>query len=238
MSQRASFFSPSTDQLPDFYIEAGEKIIDSSQGGNYSKHSKLMDIASDDGSGVDSELDSSDSDREDASMGDNENRNSRQSPVPTFVPFDQRQTRRASVPEFPDTVICKTFLDPSKSSVDDVINAMPSYQDMTYLTKRLRSQREGSVCWHVALPSTWGEAQRRGFIHWITASLGFTHRKAGAQAAYFQIPKSKGTGILRLLEATIVACKERGIGGKSPTNANAVTTDFFGAALMSRTPLG
>jgi hypothetical protein len=197
-----------------------------------------MDISSDEGSGVESGLDRNDSDGEDASMGEDENRNSRQSPVPTFVPFDERQKRRSSVAVFPPTVVCQTSLDPYTSSVDDVINTMSSYQDMKYLTKRLRSQREGSVCWHVALPSAWGEAQRRGFIQWITASLGFTHRKAGAQAAYFQIPKSKGAGILKLLEASIAACKERGIGGKSPTNACTVSTDFFGASLMVKTPVG
>lgn len=234
-TKRSSLFSPPTYHLAKFHLESMAPLNDSNHEGIYSKKSKLMDIASDDGSAAESGIDTNDLDSDDESLGGDLNR---LSPVPTFVPFDQRQKRRSSTPVFPDTVVCKTYLDPSTSTVDDVIDSMSSYHDMKYLAKRLRQQREGSICWHVALPSAWGEAQRRSFIHWITGSLGFTHRKAGAQAAYFQIPKSRGIGILNLLQASIAACQERGIGGKSPLNAGCTTPTFFGTSMLTRTQVG
>lgn len=226
---------PTSHQISEFNMESMEKLKDfSSHQEKYSKKSSLMDIASDDGeSGVDSRdgMDSGD----DVSVDGHKNR---RSPVPTFVPFEQRQKRKSSMPTFPDTSIPETALHSGTASVDDVIASMPSYNDLKYLTTRLRGQRQGSVCWHVALPSTWNEARRRGFIQWITVSLGFTHRKAGAQAAYFQIPKSKGTSILKLLDSSMAACKERGIGSKSPANANNGVKHFiFGATPHRKTPL-
>ena len=233
-SSRSRLMSPPpTHQIAEFNLESIEKLNDfySHPCGKYSKKSSLMEIASDDGeSGPDSGMDSGD----DISLDGTKNR---RSPVPTFVPFEQRQMQRSSVPTFPDKSIRETALDLDTADVDDIIESMPSYNDLKYLTTRLCGQREGSVCWHVALPNAWKEARRKTFIYWITASLGFTHRKAGAQAAYFQIPKSKGTGILGLLESTVAACKERGIGSKSPINANAgVHNFFFGATPHQKAP--
>lgn len=230
MSRHSSFsrlLSPPTHQTADFSLDSVEKLKTSSHNlGKYSKKSTLMEIASDDGESGPDSRDGMESD-DDVSM---DGLTKMRSPVPTFVPFEQRQKMHSSMTTFLDTSLRETTLHPDTANVDDVIKSMPSYQDLKYLTKRLRGQREGSVCWHVALPNAWGDAQRRGFIHWITIYLGFTHRKAGAQAAYFQIPKSKGTGILKLLEASLATCKERGIGTKSPTNTNTGFTRFaFGS---------
>jgi hypothetical protein len=223
--------------MTEFNLESLEKIKDSSHslGGKYSKKSSLMEIASDDGESAPDSRDGMESGDE-VSLDD---LMKMRSPGPTFVPFEQRQKWNSSMSVFLDTSIRETILHPDKADVDDVINSMTSFQDLKYLTKRLRGQREGSVCWHVALPNAWGDAQRRGFIHWITTYLGFTHRKAGAQAAYFQIPQSKGIGILKLLESSLTACKERGIGTKSPTNADTGVHHIgFGATPHQKAPTG
>lgn len=228
--QRSRLFSPPSSQLANFQLESVEKLKVPGQGIKYSKKTDLVDIASDDGSGIDT----TDSD-DDASMdGVYDNR---RSPVPTFVPFDQRQNRKVSVPVVVKATAHNPPLDPSSSSVDDVINSMSSYQDLKYLTKALQKQPAGGICWHVALPSKWEEAQRRGFILWITSSLGFTYRKAGG-LTILQIPRSKGVGLYKLLEKALLACKQRGLGGKSPTNANVVAAAFFGTTSPAKPPLG
>ncbi len=219
---------PSSYEKAEFHLDMNDKLNKFIQ--NKDKHMKkspLMDITSDEGeSGVDSS-EGMDSDDE-VSLDGNTNR---RSPVPTFVPFNERQKKRSSVPIFPDTTRRVKVLQPATASVDDIIHSMASYQDLKYLVKSLRGQREGSVCWHVALPNVWGETQRRGFMLWITNDLGFTHRKAGAQASYFQIPKSKGVVILKLLEVSIKVCKDQGIGTTSPINVSPATSHFiFGAS--------
>jgi hypothetical protein len=49
--------------------------------------------------------------------------------------------------------------------------------------------------------------------------------------SYIQISKTKGEGILELLESTLAACKERGMGTNTPTNAcgKKQQFDFSGA---------
>ena len=229
---RLRLLSPPTQQIAEFNLESIEKLKESSHnlGGKYSKKSSLMEIVSDDGDSGPESQDGMDSDDEGSLDGLAKLR----SPLPTFVPFEQRQKRNTSMSSLVDTSLRETTLHPDTADVDDIIQSMTSYQDLKYLTKRMRGQREGSVCWHVALPSAWGDAQRRGFIHWITKYLGFTYRKAGAQAAYFQIPRSKGIGILKLLETSLATARERGIGTKSPTNANSASNHFVFGDLSHR----
>lgn len=234
VSRRSWMMSSPTHPMGEFHGDLSQKPnLSSKDKGKCSKKTALMEIASDDGdSGVDSrgDMDSED----EGSFDSNPNR---RSPIPTFVPFDQRQTRRSSVPIFPEETIGRQVIQPGTASVDDVINSIPSFNDLKYLVMRLRGQPDRCVCWHVALPNTWGDAQRRAFILWITNTLGFTHRKAGAQAAYFQIPRSKGTSILRLLEFAIETCKERGISTKSPLNANAAANNItFGVTPIQNVP--
>jgi hypothetical protein len=217
VSRRSWMMSSPTHPIGEFHADSTQKLNHCAQEkSKCNKKAALMEIVSDDGdSGVDSRggMDSDD----EGSLDSNPHR---RSPMPTFVPFDQRQSRRSSIPIFSEESIGPQLIHPGTASVDDVINSIPSYNDLKYLVMRLRGQPDRRVCWHVALPNTWGEAQRRAFISWITNTLGFTYRKAGAQAAYFQIPRSKGTSILQLLEFAIETCQERGIGAKSPSNAN------------------
>jgi hypothetical protein len=213
---RSRKLSPPTTRITEFSLNSADKLPDFPLHSKQTKNQREMDIASDDGdSGP--ERDGGDS-GDDASV---ECVGNKRSPMPTFVPYEQRQNMSfSSVATFSDALMKSCALLPESADVDDVISSMSSYSDLRFLTKSLRREREGSrVSWNLALPIAWDASRRTSFIQWTTRSLGFTLRAAGGSVTFFQISKSKGAGILKLLESTVSACKERGIGAKSPTNA-------------------
>jgi hypothetical protein len=213
---RSRKLSSPTTRITEFSLNSADKLPDFPLHSKETKNQREMDIASDDGdSGP--ERDGGDS-GDDASV---ESVGNKRSPMPTFVPYEQRQNMSfSSVATFSDALMETYALQPESADVDDVISSMSSYPDLRFLTKSLRREREGSrVSWNLALPIAWDASRRTSFIQWTTRSLGFTLRAAGGSVTFFQISKSKGAGILKLLESTVSACKERGIGVKSPTNA-------------------
>ena len=141
------------------------------------------------------------------------------SPMPTFVPFSQKQKRRATTfngAHYGSSQV----LTPKTADVDDIIESMSSYSDLRFLVKSMRKESSSAnrQSWMVALPVSWVASRRSKFVQWTTRSLGFSFRSGGMSVTYIQISKMKGNALLQLLESATSACKERGLGTKTPAN--------------------
>lgn len=214
-TSRSRILSPPVRQLSEFSMDQSDRMIDFSLH-SVGKTSKvaMMEIASDDGDSAPESHDGLDSDDDihvDKGM-------HRRSAAPTFVPFEQRQKNRSAIPRPSGPMVQPTPISQEKNEVDQVLRTMSSFQDLRFLTKTMRREKEVSrVSWHVALPIAWSGSRRAACIQWATNSLGFTLRAAGGQVAFLQISKSKGETILKVLEESLTACKERGIDSRSPS---------------------
>ena len=139
------------------------------------------------------------------------------SPMPTFVPYSEKQRLRL-------TTFNGAIAGPSQTlkletaDEDDVIDSMSSYQDLKYLVKSLR--KASSQSWVVFLNAKWSASRRKSFLQWTTETLGFSCRLGGMSTAFIQVSKKRGPELLELLELSLEACKERGINSKTPTNGD------------------
>lgn len=216
---RTALLSPPLDRSGHFNLDNSDRVAEFSQhSASKAKKSDAMDMVSDDGdSGA--EADSSD----DLSI---ENKRLRRSPVPTFVPFHQRQktyaSARVAASKPPKAVVR------SSARPEDVIESMPSYNDLKFLAKKLKKERvysQVNLC--VPLPTEWTSHHRADFIQWGTNHLGFKVNSGGAQLVYLQISKSKGITLLQLLEDSVAFCKEQGLARKTPKHPSSGAKDLF-----------
>eukprot|EP00934_Nitzschia_sp_Nitz4_P000802 Nitzschia sp. Nitz4//scaffold39_size137210//25365//29046//NITZ4_003189-RA/size137210-processed-gene-0.85-mRNA-1//1//CDS//3329550353//802//frame0 len=212
----------------EFYsLDVSDRICDFSMH-SIAKTNKqaMMEIGSDDNESV--------QDSHEGLESEEEEKNPTRAPTPTFVPFEKRQ----SMGNFMDVSSRTTILQPDKAEVDQVIQSMSSYSDLKWLSKMLRKEREsGGITWHVGLPRGWTTARRAAFIPWVLHSLGFVLRPGGGQMVFCQISKSKGEPILKLLDNTILTCKERGLDVKTPNDKEHHTREFlFGATQNTPKP--
>jgi len=98
-----------------------------------------------------------------------------------------------------------------KVTVDDVINCMPSFEDIQFLSSSLKENHQGqggSLSWTVAPPVVWAAKRRDAFFQ-ATRKLGFTFRSGGGNVAYIQIPKARGKVLLNLLNSSLATYDKR-----------------------------
>lgn len=204
------FLSPPNTQLSVNSFYTGESMDGRfSLGSSESINQRETEIQTDDGESLNDTRD--DDSGDDASM---------ESLEKTPVPFTSNANaiKRRSSSFFGEEVLpIGDVLEPGKADANDVIESMPSYQDLRFLVRSLRKEKAGSrLSWHVAPPVSWNASRRASFFNWTTQSLGFSFRAGGMAIAYLQISKKKGAGILTLLESAQALWKARGLGEKTP----------------------
>lgn len=237
---RSGLLSPALERSGSLNLDSSERSAGFSQhSASKAKKYDTMDIASDDGDSGEEIMDSSD----DLSI---ENKRMRRSPVPTFVPFHQRQKKYPSTATSNDARTKGAARTTGRP--EDVIESMTSYHDLKFLAKKLKAERDVShinLC--VPLPVEWQSQRRADVIRWGTNHLGFKLFSGGAQMVYLQISKSKGVTLLKLLEESIAECKEQGLARKTPKHPKASIKNLFnlktpsnvsfvGGAAASKTP--
>jgi hypothetical protein len=227
--QRSRFFSPASMPSPGFSI--GESHGDQrrlplrlgSSASNEQKRGSSHEFESDDAL---SDADDSGDDASTESMGP------AATPMNRFTSFGDKQPSRSALGYSPENL-----LEPGKARADDVINSMASYQDLRFLVKSLRKEKAGSrISWHVAPPVAWDSSRRAAFFQWTTRSLGFSFRAGGMAIAYLQISKTKGAGMLELLESAVSSYRQSGLGDKDKTPNHTIEKPKFNFSISKEPP--
>jgi hypothetical protein len=209
-TRRSRFFSPASMPSPGFSIgeSNGDRhrlsLRSASSGSNEQKRGSSHEFESDDAL---SDADNSGDDASTESMGP------AATPMNRFTSFGDKQASRSALGYSPENL-----LEPGKARADDVIKSMSSYQDLRFMVKSLRKEKAGSrTSWHVAPPVAWDASRRAAFFQWTTRSLGFSFRAGGMAVAYLQLSKTKGSGMLELLESAVSSYRQKGLGDKDKT---------------------
>lgn len=105
---------------------------------------------------------------------------------------------------------------------DDVIETMPSYNDLKYLTQELKKEKKkhdkrmgayASLNYTVKLPQGWPSERRGAFLTWASQGLGFSLRAANASQSYLVAPPAKGKDTYKLVYDAIVMLKNQEMNG-------------------------
>lgn len=124
----------------------------------------------------------------------------------------------------PSSTRSTRIFEPEKATVDDILKYMPSHEDIEFLSTSLQQNLEGQrgcrSC-NIAPPVTWAAKRRDAFFQ-ATRTLGFTFRAGGGSVSYIQIPKTRGSALLSLLNSTLAAYDE-GKGRQRLLDTEAIT---------------
>lgn len=95
----------------------------------------------------------------------------------------------------------------------DVLESMPSYNDLKFVISSLRHQSCARVnfhcaSWQLCPRLRWEPTRRAGLIQWATRHLGFALRAIGGSHSYLQISKARGLDLLVKLEQSRALYKQ------------------------------
>jgi hypothetical protein len=126
---------------------------------------------------------------------------------------------RRSSNDFQETVFGGAEMNQSKA-IDPldptlIFETMSDYEDLKFLIKALRKEKNGSAfasfgtttTWTIAPPSAWDSRRRTAFLQWANRGLGFSLRAGGGTVAFLQTTVAKGGIVLESLEAALIAHK-------------------------------
>ena len=96
-----------------------------------------------------------------------------------------------------------------------IFDTMSHYDDLKFLIKALRKEKDGSTIasfgitktWTIVAPPAWEPKRRTAFLQWASRSLGFSLRAGGGAVAFLQISVAKGGVVLESLERALVVHK-------------------------------
>ena len=126
----------------------------------------------------------------------------------------KRHTPFAKNRSSPSAISPVHVLEPGKATVDDVFKTMPSVADLRKVVKLLRSEKRKSPhltntapkkTWMIAPNKSWDSNRRGAFLRWTKHYLGFTIGYIAPGMVFLQISRTKGEGILQLLELSVAA---------------------------------
>jgi hypothetical protein len=93
----------------------------------------------------------------------------------------------------------------------NVLEHMPSEQDLKFLVKMLRKEKSGrlgmglGICWALGIPLKWPPTRREPFLNWAKFRLGFDVAIVGQSATSLQISKTRGAALLAVLEEALTS---------------------------------
>jgi hypothetical protein len=154
--------------------------------------------------------------------------------------------RRSASKKFEDCVFGVSGRKSVKLSESDILRTMPSYENLKFLIRRLRTEKKGSVIssfgkknsWAIAPLGSWSPDLRVAFLQWGTKVLGFTVRSGGGSIAYLQISSTKGLELLDTLEAALKEHRETNGKAKAPESiAVPISVEFSIQKSRQPTPL-
>jgi hypothetical protein len=156
-------------------------------------------------------------------------------------PFPSQPSASSSELSSNDTMPRK--LEIGNASVDDIIKSMPSYPSLKFLAKKLHEEESSDAFTRatmtVPVDPKWSTERREAFLQWTSKTLGFKLSNGGNKTFLVQIPWSRGSTLLVLLNNVVRICKERGMEGTSPSIDRHSTTACaftFSAAKSLRPP--
>ena len=107
---------------------------------------------------------------------------------------------------------------------EDVIESMPSYNDLKYMAQELKKEKKkhdkrmgayASLNYTVKLPNSWQSERRGAFLTWASKGLGFSLRAANASQSYLVAPPAKGKDTYKIVYDAIVMLKNQEMNGPS-----------------------